>query len=181
MLIDKYLPDFHYGETHSIEILSDRFTIAERLENCDFSKSRLIKILFWLRGMPCERISLSQLTNTGFTELERAANDEFVIGLIGQFWKPDGNLKRFDPAEFQNFNEPNFLKAVWNFRIAERNIHSCSLSTETRVYCTDQSSKKRFSRYWFFVRPFSGLIRMEMLKAVKRAAEHQARQEVAAG
>ena len=180
MLIDKYLPDFHYSEKHSIDILSNRGTIAAELENSDFSDSKVIRLLFWLRGMPSKSISMSRLTDGGFVELERIANDEIVIGLIGQFWKANGNLQKFDTLQFQNFNTPNFLKAAWNFKIYAREGGWCSLSTETRVFCTDESSKRRFAKYWFFVKPFSGLIRMEILKVVKKASERRTKQEVVA-
>ena len=43
--------------------------------------------------------------------------------------------------------------------------------TETRVYCLDEVSRKRFKLYWMLIRPFSGLIRREILQAVKRNAE----------
>jgi hypothetical protein len=45
------------------------------------------------------------------------------------------------------------------------------LSTETRVACGDAASRAKFRVYWTFVRPFSGLIRIVMLRAVRRAAE----------
>ena len=44
------------------------------------------------------------------------------------------------------------------------------LSTETRVTCGDSRSRQKFRAYWFFVRPFSGLIRRLMLKNVRKAA-----------
>lgn len=172
MLIDKYVSDFHYNETHSISVLSDRATISSLLEKFDFRDSKIIRVLFWLRGMPSSEISIRGLEKICFIELERAENDEIVIGLIGQFWKSNGNLQKFEPGEFIPFNKPNFLKAVWNFKIDEES-DSCSLSTETRVFCTDEKSRRRFSRYWFFVKPFSGLIRMEILRAIKKAAERK--------
>jgi len=45
------------------------------------------------------------------------------------------------------------------------------LTTETRIKCLDEDSRSRFGWYWAFIRPFSGLIRMEMLRAIKRKAE----------
>jgi hypothetical protein len=57
-------------------------------------------------------------------------------------------------------------KAVIDFRVG------CgSLSTETRVHVADPESRKRFRRYWFVVRPFSGLIRIQLLRAARRRAE----------
>jgi hypothetical protein len=171
MLIDKYLPQFHYREQHSIKISSDPETISAQVENLDLSSSGVIRFLFWLRGMRTNMLSLRGLTGSGFTELEREASKEVVIGLAGQFWKPDGDLQKFEPKEFVAFDKPDFLKAVWNFHIHQHDLSLCTLSTETRVYCTSERSRKKFSRYWFFVKPFSGLIRMEMLRVIKNAAE----------
>jgi hypothetical protein len=44
------------------------------------------------------------------------------------------------------------------------------LSTETRIWCLDPASRRSFRRYWFVVRPFSGLIRIALLRAVAREA-----------
>jgi hypothetical protein len=45
------------------------------------------------------------------------------------------------------------------------------LETETRVFLTDRSSRRRFRAYWLVVRPFSGFIRRRWLRAAKRRAE----------
>jgi hypothetical protein len=45
------------------------------------------------------------------------------------------------------------------------------LTTETRIKCLDNESRRSFGFYWMFIQPFSGLIRMEMLRAIKRKAE----------
>lgn len=46
-----------------------------------------------------------------------------------------------------------------------------SLATEARVQVPDPVSRRKFSRYWCLVRPFSGIIRMRVLRAAKRRAE----------
>jgi hypothetical protein len=50
-----------------------------------------------------------------------------------------------------------------------------TLSTETRILCTDDRNRRRFRRYWAVVRPFSGLIRIELLRIVRREAEARSR------
>lgn len=171
MLIDNYLPVFHFNEKHVIKIASDAETISSVMEQYDLGQSRLIRLLFWLRGMPSTNISMRSLTKGGFIELERLQHEEIVIGLIGQFWKSNGNLQRFDPKEFISFNRGKFLKAVWNFHIENAQHGSSTLSTETRVFCTDEFSRKRFRYYWMIVKPFSGLIRKEILRNIKKLAE----------
>ena len=58
------------------------------------------------------------------------------------------------------------LEAVVGFR-----SRPGRLSTETRVHVSDPVSRRKFQRYWRVVRPFSGLIRMSILRAAKRRAE----------
>lgn len=169
MLIDKILPHYHFSERHAIDVDADPPVIFGLVDKLDFSQSTIIKILFWLRGMARMK-NRKGLSREGFVELERSDNDEVVIGLIGQFWRANGNLQKFKPAAFTLFDQPKFLKAAWNFKIVAGSS-GCCIITETRVYCTDAVSRKRFALYWFFVKPFSGLIRKEILRAIKRTAE----------
>jgi hypothetical protein len=56
--------------------------------------------------------------------------------------------------------------AVIDFR-----VRPGTLATETRVHVPDPVSRRKFVRYWRVVRPFSGLIRSQVLRAAKRRAE----------
>ncbi|EGH05146.1 hypothetical protein PSYAE_24927, partial [Pseudomonas amygdali pv. aesculi str. 0893_23] len=42
------------------------------------------------------------------------------------------------------------------------------LVTETRVQCLDAVALRQFRPYWYLIRPFSGLIRRRVLKAIQR-------------
>ncbi len=66
--------------------------------------------------------------------------------------------------------------AVWNFTVQEAAANRTTLSTETRITCGDETSRLKFRAYWLFVRPFSGLIRLVMLRAVRHACEDATRQ-----
>ncbi len=43
------------------------------------------------------------------------------------------------------------------------------LATETRVFCPDRASRRRFTPY--LIRPFSGLIRHRILSVIKGTSE----------
>jgi hypothetical protein len=172
MLLDKYLPDYHYSEKHNIIIKAPAEKIFELARHLDVSESRFIKLLFRLRGMPSKMLNREGLQRNNFIELERTYPDEIIIGLIGQFWRPDGNLQLFKPDAFVNFGKTGFLKSVWNFQLIAKSPSETLLTTETRVQCLGKDAHKKFSIYWFFVRPFSGLIRKAMLKSIKRKAEY---------
>ncbi|WP_158071120.1 hypothetical protein [Streptomyces sp. CB03234] len=42
------------------------------------------------------------------------------------------------------------------------------------MYATDPGAARRFTPYWLFIEPFSGLIRRDLLAAVGRRAERAA-------
>jgi hypothetical protein len=71
---------------------------------------------------------------------------------------------------FKAFDKSGYAKAVWNFSL-NGDGDNTRLTTETRIKCLDEGSRRCFGFYWTFVQPFSGLIRMEMLKMIKRRAE----------
>ena len=120
--------------------------------------------------MSGENVTLRSMRRSRFEILGEILNREMVIGLIGKFWTPGGGLQKIDAESFKRFETAGFAKAVWNFSIVEDGGDS-RLATETRIKCTDAESKRRFGFYWMFIGPFSGLIRMEMLKLIKRKAE----------
>lgn len=171
MLQDKYLSEYHFDEKHSIDINATIPQVFPCIENLDFSHSKIIRILFSLRGLPPSMMNTTGLERHRFYVLEHKQDDEIIIGLIGQFWKASGNLQVFEPDEFIPFDKLGFAKATWNFRLEALTPQSTRLETITRIYCTDPRSRIKFSRYWFFIKPFSGLIRTEMLKALKRKVE----------
>ena len=169
MLQNKYLPSPHFSEVHRIEIRQSTEKIWRLVDHLDFSGSRVIRFLFALRGMPARMMNLGGLEKGRFKLLESGPN-ELIIGLIGQFWKPNGNLQNFAPSEFTEYNNPGFTKATWSFTLTGDPRLSV-LETETRIYCTDEKARQRFRRYWFIIKPFSGIIRMEILKGIRTKAE----------
>ena len=80
-------------------------------------------------------------------------------------------LDKYMPAF--HFNEYDTLKITLNFLMSEIGPGQTEVSTETRVQCLGKTMKRRFSIYWFFIRPFSGLIRREMLRILKKQTTRQ--------
>src|SRR5688572_29900841 len=101
MLQNKYLPVFHFAEKHSIVIHAPREKVFSLVDNLEFRQSRIIRLLFWLRGMPSSMMSLKGLSGGKFITLEIVPGEEIIIGIVGQFWRPTGELQHFNPEEFQ--------------------------------------------------------------------------------
>lgn len=179
MLIDSFAPNPDAVETHSIAIGASREMVYRALWIADLGGSLIIKLLLLLRALPelvlhgarglerDRRITLQHVIDSGFGVLANEPQ-EIVLGITGRFWLPTGNLSPFKREDFDRPVPPDLARAVWNFSIKESGAETI-LSTQTRVVCGDDDSRRKFRRYWFFVRPFSGLIRRVMLRAVKRA------------
>lgn len=170
MLIDEFLPEHDFIETHSISIRADASDIYRAANEVDFSESPIIRWLMRLRGMSVGKLTLRNLGKFKFEMLGETLNKEMVIGLVGKFWTIAGGLQKIGAERFKAFDTVGFAKAVWNFSLAEDGANT-RLTTETRIKCLDDDSRRSFGFYWMFIQPFSGLIRMEMLKAIKRHAE----------
>ena len=178
MMIDDFLPGYDVRERHRTEVRAPVERVYAAVRRLDISGARLSMLLFRLRGLSAGGcgpacFTLDDFLRMRFILLGERPNEELLLGVVGRFWTPSGGLRRLDAEGFRNFNERGYAKAAWNFSLAARADGSVLLGTETRVSCTDAASRRRFRLYWLFVGAFSGLIRREMLQAVKRSAEEQ--------
>ena len=101
--------------------------------------------------------------------LDDVPEEGVVLGLTGQFWRLLGGERDpgrpTTPEEFLAYSRRDTCKAVIDFR-----IQPGALSTETRVHVADPASRRVFRRYWRVIRPFSGLIRILLLRAARKRA-----------
>ena len=170
MLIDSFLPEYDFSETHDIKIRAEAAHVFHALNEVDFCESATVRWLFRLRGLPTEKTTLREMQKMRFETLGEKENQEILIGLAGRFWTLMGDLKEVNSNNFREFNEKGFAKAVCNFSI-DVSGGETRLTTETRIKCLDAESRRSFRFYWAFIQPFSGLIRKEMLKTIKKKAE----------
>jgi len=176
--IDLFAPHPDAVETHCIKIAASPELVYRALWTTDLGSSLIIKLLLGLRSLPefvlhgsrrrNQKISLQTVIDSGFGVLSEKPDEEIVLGVTGRFWRPTGNLTPFKREDFDQPVPRGTARAVWNFRVAENGNHLTILSTETRVTCGDAASRRKFRAYWLVVRPFSGLIRILMLRAVRR-------------
>ena len=168
-LIDKYLPAYSFNEYHEILINGPVDKAYEAARNIDLSKSKLIKWLFKLRGLPTKRMHLQDfVTDVGFSIIEENNPIEILIG----FWATSAIQPITSPDDFINNTISARIKVGWNFYLDEINSNQIRLSTETRILCTTASAKVTFGLYWLIIRPFSGLIRNRMLQIAKQDTEY---------
>jgi hypothetical protein len=184
MLIDEFLPAYDVAERHQVEVYARTERVYGAVRRLDLGGSGMVRMLFWLRELPVLLLdpssrsregrlglTLEALLDGGFVLLGERPNEELLLGLVGRFWTPSGDIQRQVPEEFLNFERSGYAKAVWNFSLSGQAGGTTLLTTETRVLCLDATSRKRFLFYWSLVGLFSGLIRRQILWSIKRQAE----------
>jgi len=177
-LIDSHLPRYHFSELHYLDIPADpshamAAILAHRPENDRFFRYAIklrelpMRLLGQLRHRRADRPASFGMDN--FTLLQRNGDTEIAYALAGKLWKADyGQVFVADAEAFRIFNEPGQVKLVISFSCRLLRPGLTRVTTQTRVHCLDADALRRFTSYWYLIRPVSGLIRRRMLKAIAR-------------
>jgi hypothetical protein len=189
MLLDDYLPEFDVRSSYTTRIDASPARIYASLWTANFDHWGVTRALHAVRTLPSfpsrpretwrrfrdellrQRFALEQMLSEGFALLEDRPGEELVIGTVGRFWRARGELCTTSSVQFREPAPSGTAKAAWNFEVGIRADGATELRTETRVLCADVATRRRFRAYWMLIGPFSGLIRQEMLAAVRSAAE----------
>ena len=171
MLIDIYLPQYHFKEFHFTTLNISSNDVYQKMLRCDLSKSFLIKLLFRLRGMSKELCTIEDLQRMDFLKLAENPGKEILFGMITENAMFNSCQQIRSGSEFINHSNPKTIKAVINFAVESKGNARHIISTETRVWCGSTKMKRRFRVYWFFIKPFSQLIRKLMLRQIKKALQ----------
>ncbi len=180
--LDHFTPVWQFGEFHSSRVAAscDRAYAAIKAVRAD--EILLFHTLTWIRRFgrpgpesilnPSERLPLLEVaTRTSFVLLAERAGREIVVG-TDVATPPGFRLGRPPvPQDFKAAHAPGFAIAAMNFLVSDDGPGACLVTTETRVYATDASTRRKFGYYWRVIYPGSALIRVMWLRAIKHRAE----------
>jgi hypothetical protein len=178
--LDRVLPEFAHREVHTVVVDAAPELVWTALHEVKGSELPLTRMLTLLRGLGTRgagRPVLDRFTAGGFGVVLDEPPRALAIAAAGQPWKPRGGKRIALPvgdAEVSEFTHPGFVLMAMSFGLEPlggRGGGRTRLSTETRVQPTDAGSARTFRPYWLVIRTGSGLIRHELLRAVKRRAE----------
>lgn len=176
--LDEVMPVYDFHSRHEMAIGAPAAQVVEAVEQYTPSadSSRLSRLLFRLRGFTPGDGAVSfreALEAEGFRMLAERPGSEIVFGITGRFWsfdKPSALEAVSDLAAFRAFAAPGAAKAVMGLRVQSLGLQHTLLMTETRVACVDAAARRRFALYWGLIKPASGWIRREMLRAIAHRA-----------
>lgn len=190
MSLDAWMPDWDARSQHRVKIQADPAVVYQALLSTDFGRNPVLRALMAFRILPALMFSprktwerwvrarsapvegpMGHLLTGAFVTLEAKPPVELIMGLTGRFWTLTGGLVPTDPARFRDPIPVGLARATWNFELEPIQPGRTRLTTETRVACGDEATRRSFLRYWRVIRVGSGIIRWALLRQVKHAAE----------
>jgi hypothetical protein len=180
--LDEFAPVYQFNEVHRIQVRAPRNRVYRAIKEVTADEILLFRTLTWLRrlGRPGpesilnapERLPLLEVaTRTSFLLLAEEPEREVVVGTLVLAPARVQIKAQPTPDDFKALDTSGFAKATMNFRLEDLGTGTCIVTTETRVYATDASARRRIGAYWRVIYPGSAFIRRMWLRAIKRRAE----------
>jgi hypothetical protein len=180
--LDRLIPNPRLLEIDRLDVGGPAKRVWEALRHEDLPQSRTVRALFAIRTLVTRTRSghsspaairldamTSSLEHPGFQILVDHPPREVAVGAIGKVWRLDIPFVHVAGAdEFARFAEPGFVKVAWALRVIPLGDHGSRLQLELRVAATDESSWRRFWRYFRLIGPGSRFSRRSLLRAFGR-------------
>ncbi|HYL86734.1 MAG TPA: hypothetical protein VE263_21085 [Candidatus Angelobacter sp.] len=180
--LDEFVPAYQFAEFHTIRIQAPRERVYAAIREVTADEITFFRTLTWIRrfgrpgkesilnappGVPLLEVAM----RTNFLKLAEEPGREIVLGTLAAARQGTQLKKDPTPEDFKALQAPGFALAAMNFRLEDGANGETILTTETRVYTTDASARKKFAAYWRMIYPGSALIRVNWLRAIRARAE----------
>jgi len=171
---------YQFSEHHAVVVPAPPAHVIDAIRRVRASEITFFQTLTWIRrggrNLPPGILNAGEnqpiidvALKGGFVKLADDSTRELVLGTV--VGAPAGARGVERPETFRNRLPPGFALATMNFRVEPRGKTSSLVSTDTRVYANDDSSRRRFAAYWRVIYPGSALIRRMWLRAIEKRAE----------
>jgi hypothetical protein len=178
--LDVVLPVYHFREVHTRLVAASPGQTLAAAKNVTGDEIRLLALFTAIRrfgrpgpesilNAPGRQPILDVATRTGFIRLAEADN-EVVIGTLVAAPRGFRRDASADSQWFQTLSQPGIAKAAMNFLVEDAGAGRTRITTETRVYGTDEHVLRRFTPYWRTIFPGSWILRVTWLRAIEERA-----------
>ncbi|MCI9887416.1 hypothetical protein JT358_02915 [Micrococcales bacterium 31B] len=164
------MPDAEFGEVHSgiVDAPADRVWSA--LQVMTWGDLKVGRALLALRGIPSDSPEPWYATFEGAQFAEREPR-HWMFATLSKPWHP-----RPAPSPARSLDQvrdctaPGWLKMGMEWTLHD--LADGRTAVETRTLCapTDAHARRRFALYWRVVGPLSGVLRQDMIGALRRLA-----------
>lgn len=191
-LLDQWMPEWQFGEFHSVRVRATPEQAWRAIHEVTGDEILLLRTLTRIRNPrwpwsdpepenllnpPGNRSILEVAKAGGFAQLGESAEPgrawETVLGAVVLWDKVTTVAEATSKQERiqRLLRTPGNAVAAINFRVHDEGGGWARVTTETRVYATDDAARRRFARYWRLIYPGSSLLRYTWLRAIRARAE----------
>jgi hypothetical protein len=173
--IQTFLPNPCHSEIHRIFVNAEPAEAWQQARHFDMSEVSWVKLLFDIRTLPerlftkekvaeSKSLSIDEITKseTGFILLDEIPGKEVVVGSVGKYWHLKIPFYKITPENFKSFDDPGYGKIAWAVSV-EPFRNGSTISFELRIAATDETSWKKFHRYYSVIGKASHLIRSSLM------------------
>lgn len=180
-LLDEVMPRYDVVERHETWVRAPVERVFHEAVNADLAGVPLVRSMFRAREVlfgsdaretpAAPRGLVDETTRLGWRVLVREEGRLLVLGAVTKPWEANVVFHGLSRDELAAFDEAGWVKIAWTLEAQPLAPSLTRLRTETRAVATDEGARRRFRRYWAFVRPGVVLVRLALLRAMRRAAE----------
>jgi len=182
--IDDFMPSYSFYEFHETHVSAPPEAVVAAMHRVGLADLPAAVFLMRVRGMAAghretgeiPRESLLDLMarpETGFLVLDASDPREFVGGMVGLATAPKPPIHT--PEQFLAFRDPDGIRVAFNLHVSEAAGGGTRLTSETRVVCNGDASRRLFAGYWRVIYPGSAIIRRVWLDAITDVAQRATR------
>lgn len=167
------LPGACFGEHHARVVDAAPEAVWDALQALRIRDLRLTVVLAGLRGLGGPGALGHRLVDppSPAAPVHEEPPRVSTSGFVAQPWTPvprRGPAMR-DLAALRAFEEPGWLKCGMEWTLSPVAGGRTLVETTTLCEPTDDAARRRFAVYWAVIRPFSGLVRRDVLAALARS------------
>lgn len=188
LLIDEFLPTYDVTQRRHVVVDAAPEVVYDTLLALDLTRlGRGPRVLNELRMLPETLLSRlrgetppsspSEMTfgdvrdQPGWLLLGERPGEEYVIGAVGQFWRPKIEWLDVAPEAFADFDRPGYAKLAIGLSVQPYGTDRSLVTYEARTATTDDASRRRFERYWTLIGPFADYLMGRVLATLQRRHE----------
>jgi hypothetical protein len=178
--LDEFAPSWQFREFHTLAVAAPPGRVFDAIKRVRADEILLFHTLIRIRAggrpMPASirnagahgESLIDVALHTTFVRLAEDAPRELVVGTV--VGAPPGARRPLTPEIFQKPLPAGYAVATMNFIVKEDGPGHSLLTTETRVFASSPSARRRFAVYWRVIYPGSALIRRMWLHAIQKRA-----------
>jgi hypothetical protein len=178
--LDEFAPAWQFHEVHTIKVAAPPDRVFDAIKQVRADEIRLFRTLTWIRrggrqlrpgimNAGSQEPLLDIATKGGFIWLADDRPREVVVGTVVA--APPGTARStLTPGLFKRALPPGFALATMNFVVTLDGPNGSIVTTETRVFASGPSARRRFAAYWRVIYPGSAIIRRMWLRAIEKRA-----------